>query len=117
MSSLSSLKEALKEAEVNLYDEEANPVGEINITLHNADQRSFPGAISIYPNPFKDALTIEFDRTEKSTGKIELLDIRGRKMWSEDYSARKGMRTFQMLISIQIIFLLIFQLKKVELFL
>lgn len=66
-------------------------MGEINITLHNADQRSFPGAISIYPNPFKDALTIEFDRTEKSTGKIELLDIRGRKMWSEDYSARKGM--------------------------
>jgi hypothetical protein len=51
---------------------------------------------AIYPNPAHDQLTLSIDAKESAVYNVQLADLAGRRLLSEDQSANTGMNTFQL---------------------
>lgn len=51
---------------------------------------------SIYPNPVKDLLHLSFDSKEKGNYVIELFDMQGKKLLSQQITAGKGLQSTEL---------------------
>jgi subtilisin-like proprotein convertase family protein len=68
------------------------PNQEINLTANTVSAESFElSNLMVYPNPTEGMIFVKFPTLEASNVKIDLFDLRGRRIFSEDFSVDQNL--------------------------
>ncbi|MFK7807968.1 MAG: T9SS type A sorting domain-containing protein, partial [Saprospiraceae bacterium] len=63
----------------------------VNIQRENA-----PGDISVYPNPVKNTLNVDFELEQDEVVVLKITDMAGKTIFLEEYAAERGINNYTM---------------------